>query len=202
MQIVRILIADDDPLIRLDLKTMLKSIGFSVIGEAENGEQAFRMAQTFKPDLLILDVNMPVWDGIQAAQAISRERIAPVILLTAYSDTPLIEKAIQAGVVGFLVKPFREIEMLPAITVGMARYKEMLALEGALQYMQQEKEVEQIVAKAQKILMNRDCLTEREADRRMQAIRLSTGKSLQAISEAIILTEEMSLGTKKNNNPS
>src|SRR5438270_1980891 len=145
MQAGRILIADDDAVVRLDLKSMLESIGHCVIGEADNGETACYLARSLRPDLVILDVMMPKRSGIEAAEIISRERLGAVMLLTAYSDVPMIEQATRAGVLAYLVKPFRQQELHPATEIAMARYRELTALEGALDNVQGQIEANRIV---------------------------------------------------------
>src|SRR5438105_6054196 len=152
MQQGKILIADDDPLIRMDLKTMLEELGHTVVGEAENGEAACYLAKSLKPDLVILDIMMPKVDGLQAAAAISGERLAPVLMLTAYSEAPMIEEATRAGVLAYLVKPFRKQELQPAIEISLARYRELSALEGEIDHLQEQAETRKVVGRAKAIL--------------------------------------------------
>src|SRR5438105_4558243 len=130
MQQGRVIIADDDPVIRMDLKAMLEEMGHQVVGEADNGETALFLSRKLKPDLIILDVMMPKMNGLEAAATMSKERLAPVLMLTAYSEAPMIEEATRAGVLAYLVKPFRKQELLPAIEISLARYRELAALEG------------------------------------------------------------------------
>ncbi len=189
----RVLIADDDAVIRMDLKAMLEELGHTVVGEADNGEAACYMARSLKPDLVILDVMMPKVNGLEAAAAINGERIAPVLMLTAYSEAQMIEDATRAGVLAYLVKPFRRQELQPAIEIALARYRELLALEGELDSLQDQIETRKIVGRAKAILMERHGLAEREAFRRLQAQSLSMNKSLREIADAIILTEEISV---------
>jgi len=190
---IKVLIADDDPIIRMDLKAMLEEIGHTVVGEAENGESACYLARNLKPDLVMLDIMMPKVTGLEAASIINSERIAPVLLLTAYSEAPLIEKATEVGVLAYLVKPFRKQELQPAIEISVARYRELLALEGELGSLQDQIETRKLVGKAKAILMERHSLAEREAFRRLQAQSLSLNKSLKEIAEAIILTDELNV---------
>jgi response regulator NasT len=125
----RIVIADDESLIRLDLREMLTHLGYDVIGEAGDGRSAMELARRLRPDLLIMDIKMPDLDGISAAEELTRERIAPVVLVTAYSDQGLVERAREAGVVGYVVKPFREAELMPVIELSRARFDEFRTLE-------------------------------------------------------------------------
>jgi response regulator NasT len=193
MQAARILIADDDAVVRMDLAAMLSAMGHCVIGEADNGETACYLARSLHPDLAILDVMMPKSNGIEAAEIISKERLGAVMLLTAYSDIPMIEQANRAGVLAYLVKPFREQELRPAIEIAIARYREMAALEGALDNVQGQIETNRTVGRAKRILIERHGISDQEAFRRLNTQALSTSRTLREIAEAILLTEEMSV---------
>ena len=192
MQNGTIVIADDDPVIRMDLKAMLEEMGHHVVGEADNGDAAVHLCRKLKPDLVILDVMMPKVNGLEAAAAISKKRLAPALMLTAYSEAPMVEEATKAGVLAYLVKPFRKQELQPAIEVALARYKELTALEGQIDSLHEQNETRKVVAQARNILMERHDLSDREAFRRLQAQSLSLGKSIREIADAIILTEELS----------
>ena len=192
MQQARILIADDDAMLRLDLKTMLENMGHCVVGDADNGETACYLARSLRPDLIILDVMMPKMNGLEAAEAISQERLGAIMLLTAYSDVPMIEQANRAGVLAYLVKPFRQQELQPAIEIAITRYREMLALEGALDTAQEQMESNRLVGRAKRILMERHGVSDQEAYRRLHAQALATSRGLRDIAEAILLTEDMS----------
>jgi AmiR/NasT family two-component response regulator len=192
----RVLIADDEIVIRMDLRTMLLDLGHEVVGEADNGEAACYLARSLKPDLIILDIMMPKMDGLQAAAQINKERIAPVLLLTAYSEASMIEQATQAGVLAYLVKPFRKEELKPAIDIAIARYRELAALEGEVENLQEQIETRKLVGKAKAVLMANHKLTEREAFRRLQAQSLTLNKSLREIAEAIILADELNIMNK------
>lgn len=187
----RVLIADDEPVIRMDLRAMLEEMGHVVVGEADNGEAACYMARSLKPDLIILDIMMPKMNGLDAAARLSGERIAPVLLLTAYSEARMIEQATEAGVLAYLVKPFRRQELQPAIEIAVARYREMTALEGALENMQEQADTRRLVGKAKSILVERHGLVEREAHRRLQAQSLALNRPLKEVAEAIILADEL-----------
>lgn len=191
MQQGQILIADDDAMLRLDLRVMLESIGHTVIGEADNGEAAVVMARNLRPDLIILDVMMPRMSGIQAAEIIAKERLGPVMMLTGYSDAPMIEQANRAGVLGYLVKPFRLQELQPLIQIAISRYREMLALEGAVSTAQDQMETNRIVGRAKRVLMEKHAVGDQEAFRRLNAQSLATSRTLKEIAEAILLAEEM-----------
>lgn len=192
MQQGTIIIADDDAMLRLDLRSMLESIGHNVVGEADNGETACYLARSLRPDLIILDVMMPKQNGLEAAEIISRERLGAVMLLTAYSDVPMIEQANRAGVLAYLVKPFRQQELQPAIEIAISRYREMMAMEGALETAQDQMESHRLIGRAKRVLIERNGLSDQEAYRRLQAQALATSRPLREIAEAILLTEEMS----------
>ncbi|HLJ54244.1 MAG TPA: response regulator [Chthonomonadaceae bacterium] len=191
MQTGRILIADDDAVVRLDLKSMVESVGHCVVGEADNGETACYLARSLRPDLVILDIMMPKRNGIEAAEIISRERLGAVMLLTAYSDLPMVEQATRAGVLAYLVKPFRQQELVPAIDIAMTRYREMTALEGALDSVQGQIEANRLVGRAKRVLIERHGVSDQEAFRRINTQALATSRTLREIAEAILLADEM-----------
>jgi AmiR/NasT family two-component response regulator len=188
---LRVLIADDEPLIRLDLKNMLESLGYEVIAEAGDGVSAVEAARTLKPDVAILDIKMPSMDGIDAANILNSERIAPVVLLTAYSDMDLINRAKEAGVFAYLVKPFRESDLRPAIEVAISRYKEFLALEEEVSELEDKLETRKLIERAKGILMDQYGLKEQEAFRRIQVQSMNTRKSMKEIAEAIIIAHSV-----------
>ncbi len=187
----RILIADDEAVLRLDLRAILEALGHVVIGEADNGEAALVLARRLRPDLTILDVMMPGKNGLEAAEAINQERLGPVILLTAYSDTPLIEQASRAGVLAYLVKPYRQQEIQPAVEIAIARYREMRALEGSRDDAQDQIETGRLVGRAKRVLMERHNISDQEAFRRLNAQALSTERPLREIAECILLTSNI-----------
>jgi len=170
---------------------MLESLGHCVIGEADNGETACYLARSLNPDLIILDVMMPKVNGLEAAEIISKERLGPVMLLTAYSDVPMIEKANRAGVLAYLVKPFRQQELQPAVEIAITRYREMLALEGALDTVQEQMETNRLVGRAKRVLMERHGISDQEAYRRLTSQSLATGRTLREIAEAILIAEDL-----------
>lgn len=188
MQRIRVLIADDEPIIRLDLSQMLQELGYDVIAEADSGEQALEFARQFKPDVALLDVKMPPGiDGIEAARVMDEERIAPAVLLTAYSDHELIARAKEAGVYGYLVKPFRPADLAPAIEVALARYQETLDLDKEVEDLKETLETRKLVERAKGILMDTYQLKEQEAYRRIQQQSMNMRKSMREIAEAIII---------------
>ncbi len=187
----RVLIVDDEPVIRMDLRAMLESMGHTVVGEADNGETALQLARTLKPDLAIVDIMMPGMNGIELAQQLSKERLAPVLILTAYSEPAMIEGADRAGAIGYLVKPFREADLAPAIQIAVSRFRELRAIEQQLVNIQQEMQARRKIGRAKRLLMQQLGLSEPEAFRRLQAAAESTGKSLVEIAEAILLAHQV-----------
>lgn len=188
---MRVLIADDDPIIRLDLKQMLENLDHEVVGEAEDGQAALDMARDLKPDICVLDVKMPVMDGIDAAHALTEEHIAPAILLTAYSDKELIDRAKDAGVFGYLVKPFKPSDLSPAIEVARSRYEQNQHLSKEISDLSERLEARKLVEKAKGILMRSHDLSESEAYRRIQVQSMNARKSMKEVAEAIILASEV-----------
>lgn len=189
--VLRVLIADDEPIIRLDLKNMLESLGYEVVAEAGDGVSAVEAARTLKPDVAILDIKMPGMDGIDAANILNSEKIAPVVLLTAFSDMDLINRAKEAGVFAYLVKPFRENDLRPAIEIAISRYKEFLALEEEVNELEDKLETRKLVERAKGILMDQYGLKEQEAFRRIQIQSMNTRKSMKEIAEAIIIAHSV-----------
>lgn len=188
---LRVLIADDEPIIRLDLKQMLENLDYEVVAEAGDGQQAIEAARTSRPDICILDVKMPVMDGIEAATAITEEGIAPAILLTAYSDQELIQRAKEAGVFAYLVKPFKPSDLPPAIEIARSRYEQNCQLTKEVSNLQERLETRKIVERAKGILMDEYHLSEAEAYRRIQVQSMNQRKSMKEIAEAIIIAKSV-----------
>src|SRR6478735_11704778 len=191
----RILIADDESLIRLDLREMLNHLGYDVVGEAGDGRQAVELARKLKPDLVVMDIRMPEVDGIQAAGILTSERIAPVVLLTAFSDTELVEQAREAGVVGYVVKPFREAELMPVIELSLTRFAEFTALRKEVGDLRDALETRKVVERAKGVLMEVHGLPEADAFRRIRKTSMDSRKSMKEVAEAILLTYEMDVST-------
>jgi response regulator NasT len=188
----RIIIADDESLIRMDLREMLTNLGYLVVGEAGDGRSALNQARELRPDIVIMDIKMPDMDGIEAARLLTEERIAPVLLLSAYSQQELVQRARQAGVAGYLVKPFRESDLAPAIEVVLARFSEFRALEREVESLQDALETRKLVDRAKGILMDTQGLNENEAFRRIQKMSMNNRKSMRSVAEAIILAQQVS----------
>ena len=190
MERIRVIVADDESVIRTDLREMLTTLGYLVIGEAGDGQSAVNLARELKPDIVIMDIKMPSMDGIEAAKILTQEKIAPVLLLTAYSQRELFERAKEAGVVGYLVKPYREQEIAPAIEIALARFQEFRVLEKEVGDLRETLETRKIVDRAKGILMDTQHLTEAEAFRKIQKMSMNTRKAMKEIAEAIILAQD------------
>ncbi len=190
MERTRVIVADDESIIRMDLREMLTNLGYLVIGEVGDGRSAVNLARELRPDVVIMDIKMPDMDGIDAAKVLTEERISPVLLLTAYSQQELIERAKDAGVVGYIVKPFRESDLAPAIEVAVARFAEFRALEKEVGDLKLALETRKLVDRAKGILMDSQGLTEAEAFRKIQKMSMNTRKPMKEVAEAIILAQQ------------
>ncbi len=182
------MIAEDEALIRLDLKETLDELGYDVVGEAADGERAVQLAEELRPDLMILDVKMPVLDGISAAQRIAAARIAPVVILTAFSQRDLVERARDAGAMAYLVKPFSSSDLLPAIELALSRYAELMALESEVSNLAERLETRKVVERAKGALQVTRQLTEPEAFRWIQRAAMDQRVSMRAVAEDLLST--------------
>jgi two-component system, response regulator PdtaR len=182
----RVVIAEDEALIRMDLAEMLQEEGYEVVGQAGNGEDAVKLAAEHRPDLVILDVKMPVLDGISAAERIGAEKIAPVLMLTAFSQRELVERARDAGAMAYLVKPFSKNDLVPAIEVALARFTEMTALDDEVRTLEERLETRKVVEKAKGRLMAERGLTEAQAFRWIQQKAMNERTSMKALAEQIL----------------
>lgn len=190
MQKLRILLADDEALIRLDLREMLTEAGHEIVGEAANGQEAVQLAQELHPDIVIMDVKMPVMDGLTAAQQITEAEIAPVLLLTAYSQQDIVARAKEAGVIAYLVKPVREQQLFPAIEVAVSRFRAWQELGRELDELKESLATRKLVDRAKGILMTAHKMTEQEAYRKMQQFSMAKRISLKKLAEEIIAADE------------
>ena len=191
MDPLRIVIADDEPIIRMDLRRTLENMGHVVVGEAGDGQQALEITKELKPDIAILDIKMPTMDGIDAAKLISTEAIAPVLLLTAYSQRDLVERARDAGVFAYLVKPFKELDLMPAIKIAIARFEEFEELDREVNDLENKLDARKTVDRAKGILMDQYGLKEQDAFRRIQVQSMNTRKTMREIADAIILANSV-----------
>jgi len=183
---LRVLVVEDEALIRLDLAEMLTEEGYVVAGEAGDGEQAVELARELRPDLVIMDVKMPTVDGITAAAAIVEERIAPVVMLTAFSQRDLIEQARDAGAMAYLVKPFARHELVPAIELAVSRFAEKRALEDEVATLTDRLATRKLVDRAKGLLMTRQSMTEPEAFRWIQRTAMDRRTTMKAVAEAVV----------------
>ncbi|MDT8900031.1 ANTAR domain-containing response regulator [Anaeroselena agilis] len=186
MQPLRIVIADNESIIRMDLKELLEEAGHTVVGEASDGVKAIELTRRHRPDLVVMDIKMPEMDGITAAKIISNEKIAPVLLLTAFSQKEIVEKAKDSGVLAYLVKPVKEANLFPAIEIALSRFQEFADLERELEEVKNSLETRKILDRAKGILMDAYSLSESEAYRRIQQYSMSKRKSIREVAEAIV----------------
>ena len=191
MERVRIVIAEDEAIVRMDLREMLTNLGYLVVGEAADGRSAVSLTRELRPDLVIMDIKMPDMDGIEAAKILTEEQLAPVVLLTAFSQKDLVERAREAGVVAYIVKPFRESDLRPAIEIALARFEELQDLTGQVEDLEEALETRKLVDRAKGLLMDKQGLTESEAFRKIQKMSMNTRRPMKDIAEAIILANEV-----------
>ncbi|WP_129670452.1 ANTAR domain-containing response regulator [Candidatus Chloroploca sp. Khr17] len=187
----RILIADDEPLIRMNLREILQEQGYLVVGDVSDGQSAFNLTRQLRPDLVILDVKMPLVDGLTAARMIHDERFAPVLLLTAYSSRELVMQAREAGVLGYLTKPVRETDLMPLIEVTTARWKEQMNRYRELHQLRDRIETRKLIERAKGYLMDRQGLSEGEAFRKIQQLAMNSRKTMREVAQAILLTQQL-----------
>ncbi|HUW77300.1 MAG TPA: response regulator [Candidatus Nanopelagicaceae bacterium] len=186
----RVIVAEDETLIRLDLVEMLREAGYNVVGEAADGEVALRLARELKPELVILDVKMPVMDGITAAETIVKEQLSAVLMLTAFSQRDLVLRAREAGAMAYLLKPFTIGDLVPAIEIAVGRHQEMLALEAEVESLGQRLETRKAVERAKGVLMAAMGLSEPDAFRWIQKASMDRRLSMRAVAEAVINKEK------------
>ncbi len=186
----RILIAEDETIIRLDLRELLERAGFQVCAEAKDGLEAVELARSEQPDLVVLDVKMPRLDGIEAARRILHERPIPIVMLTAYGQDELVSRAVEAGVFGYLVKPFRETDLVPAIAAARARHEELTALREEAESLAEALAARKSIERAKGLLMEKEGLTEQEAFARLRRASQLAGRPLKVVADALIATFE------------
>lgn len=184
----RVVVAEDEALIRLDLVEMLREEGYDVVGEAGDGQAAVDLAVELKPDLVIMDVKMPRRDGIDAASEIAAKRIAPVVILTAFSQRELVERARDAGAMAYLVKPFSTADLVPAVELAASRFKEVTALEREISDLSERLETRKIVERAKGVLMDKQSLTEPEAFKWIQRAAMDRRSTMKAVAQVVLET--------------
>ncbi|MDR2381878.1 MAG: response regulator [Bifidobacteriaceae bacterium] len=182
----RVVVAEDDALIRLDAVEILREAGFDVVGEASNGEEAVELAEELRPDVVVMDIKMPKMDGLTAAEKIGKDRLAPVVMLTAFSQKELVERARDAGAMAFVVKPFTGADLLPAIELAIARHDEILGLEDEVADIEDRLETRKRVERAKGLLMAKMNLTEPEAFRWIQKTSMNRRLTMREVADAVI----------------
>jgi response regulator NasT len=186
---VRVLIAEDEALIRLDLKEMLEEDGHEVVGEARDGAEAIELARSLRPEVVFMDINMPGVDGIAAAAVIGEEHIAPVVMVTAFSQAGYVEQACQAGAMAYVVKPFSRVDVLPAMAIAVSRYAEAAELAEDISDLNELLETRKALDRAKGLLMARG-ISEPEAFKRLQKLAMDKRKTLREVADAVILAHE------------
>ena len=186
---MRVLIAEDEAIIRMDLREMLAEEGHDVVGEARDGAEAIALARDLRPDIVFMDVKMPGTGGLEAARAIGEERIAPVVMVTAFSQQTYVDEATAAGAMAYLIKPFSKIDILPAMTVAVSRFAEARALEVEVDDLTERLETRKALDRAKGVLMAKG-MTEPEAFRRLQKLAMDKRMSLRQVAEAVVLASD------------
>jgi response regulator NasT len=181
-----VVVAEDEALIRLDIVEMLREAGFDVVGEAGDGEEAVRLAEEHRPDLVVMDIKMPVLDGISAAERIAKSRIAPVVLLTAFSQRELVERARDAGAMAYVVKPFSSADLLPALEIALSRHQEIAALEAEVADLSDRFETRKLVDRAKGLLQSKFGMSEPEAFRWIQKTSMDKRLTMREVASAIV----------------
>ncbi|AKD97996.1 ANTAR domain-containing response regulator [Rhodococcus sp. WS1] len=184
----RVVVAEDEALIRMDLVEMLREEGYDVVGEAGDGQVAVELAESLKPDLVIMDVKMPRRDGIDAASEIAAKRIAPVVILTAFSQRELVERARDAGAMAYLVKPFSISDLVPAVELAVSRFREVTALEREVADLSDRLEARKLIERAKSVLMVRQALTEPEAFKWIQRAAMDRRSTMKAVAQVVLET--------------
>lgn len=184
----RVVVAEDEALIRMDLVEMLREEGYDVVGEAGDGQRAVELAEQLAPDLVIMDVKMPRRDGIDAASEIAAKRIAPVVILTAFSQRELVERARDAGAMAYLVKPFSISDLVPAVELAVSRFREVTALEREVAGLSDRLETRKLIERAKSVLMVRQALTEPEAFKWIQRAAMDRRSTMKAVAEVVLET--------------
>ncbi len=193
MPVRRVVVAEDEAVIRLDIVEMLREVGYDVVGEAADGESAIRLAEELRPDLVVMDIKMPILDGISAAERIARARIAPVVLLTAFSQKELVERARDAGAMAYVVKPFTSADLIPALEIALSRHAEISSLESEISDLTERFETRKLVERAKSLLQTSMGLSEPEAFRWIQKTSMDRRLTMREVAETVL----NQIGSKK-----
>ena len=186
MPVRRVVVAEDEAVIRLDIVEMLREVGYDVVGEAADGESAIRLAEELRPDLVVMDIKMPILDGISAAERIARARIAPVVLLTAFSQKELVERARDAGAMAYVVKPFTSADLIPALEIALSRHAEISSLESEISDLTERFETRKLVERAKSLLQTSMGLSEPEAFRWIQKTSMDRRLTMREVAETVL----------------
>lgn len=188
---LRVVVAEDETIIRMDLRERLENLGYQVVGDASDGETAVNLARQTRPNVVVMDIKMPVLDGISAAETLTREGIAPVVLVTAFSDQGLVQKASEVGVMAYVIKPLRDNDLRPAIEVAVSRFRDYQVLANEVADLTERLETRKVVERAKGLLMEKHGLSEREAFQRIQKLSMDRRRTMKHIAEALLLAEEV-----------
>lgn len=194
MPVRRVVVAEDETVIRLDIVEMLREVGYDVVGEAADGESAIRLAEELRPDLVVMDIKMPILDGIAAAERIAKARIAPVVLLTAFSQKELVERARDAGAMAYVVKPFTSADLIPALEIALSRHAEISSLESEISDLTERFETRKLVERAKSLLQTSMGLSEPEAFRWIQKTSMDRRLTMREVAETVL----KQIGAKKD----
>ncbi|EKU47964.1 response regulator [Brevibacterium casei] len=194
MPVRRVVVAEDEAVIRLDIVEMLREVGYDVVGEAADGESAIRLAEELRPDLVVMDIKMPILDGIAAAERIAKARIAPVVLLTAFSQKELVERARDAGAMAYVVKPFTSADLIPALEIALSRHAEISSLESEISDLTERFETRKLVERAKSLLQTSMGLSEPEAFRWIQKTSMDRRLTMREVAETVL----KQIGAKKD----
>lgn len=190
MKQMRVVLAEDDPITRMDIKEMLAEENILTVGECSDGQTAISLVRTLKPDFVIMDIKMPILDGIEAAKILNQDRVAPILFLTAYSQNELIEKARDAGVLAYIVKPVTKQSLIPACMIAYSRYQEFQVLRNEIDNLQEALEARKLIEKAKGLLQKRYNLDEEAAFKKLKKISMNQNKSMKEVAQAVIITLE------------
>ncbi|WP_404801969.1 ANTAR domain-containing response regulator [Brevibacterium aurantiacum] len=182
----RVVVAEDEAVIRLDIVEMLREVGYDVVGEAADGESAIRLAEELRPDLVVMDIKMPILDGISAAERIAKARIAPVVLLTAFSQKELVERARDAGAMAYVVKPFTAADLIPALEIALSRHAEISSLESEISDLTERFETRKVVERAKSLLQTSMGLSEPEAFRWIQKTSMDRRLTMREVADTVL----------------
>ncbi len=186
MPVRRVVVAEDEAVIRLDIVEMLREVGYDVVGEAADGESAIRLAEELRPDLVVMDIKMPILDGISAAERIAKARIAPVVLLTAFSQKELVERARDAGAMAYVVKPFTAADLIPALEIALSRHAEISSLESEISDLTERFETRKVVERAKSLLQTSMGLSEPEAFRWIQKTSMDRRLTMREVADTVL----------------